>query len=295
MLPTIDGNIAVAKAVVQIESDGEQTETDEKKLRSFLKQNALEKENMMALEHPNIIKMLGFVSVSLSEDVSASMLFLEYGGKSLAYYLSDQYQELRYKAIHIAREILNGLIYLHHKDLILGDLKDENIVLDIHSNPMGVRIIDLAYCGTRGGREELDFKFTGTKGFFSPEAKLNKSTNSMSCDIYAYGLICASLSGVERKTRGIPRKFEKRRKNNPEKVNDFLVKNNLSEKKQELCGCTKEALQTAVIVDVEAIQKISSSRGFLRVMAVLATRLNPWLRPYVGELDYYFRAFQRKK
>ncbi|KAK5005139.1 hypothetical protein LTR28_008079 [Elasticomyces elasticus] len=87
------------------------------------------------LKHPNIVQYLG----SNSDECHLN-IFLEYvAGGSVATMLVN-YGPLREPLVaNFVRQILNGLAYLHSKDIIHRDIKGANILVDNHG---GVKISD---------------------------------------------------------------------------------------------------------------------------------------------------------
>ncbi|KAM3146937.1 hypothetical protein pb186bvf_001091 [Paramecium bursaria] len=93
---------------------------------------------------------------------------------------------------HWCREILNGLVYLHSKNIIHRDLKCENILIDTNTNVLKI--------GDFGLSIQLNTLFTGsvlgTPEFMAPE--IYNEHYDTKVDIYAFGMcILEMVTGMK--------------------------------------------------------------------------------------------------
>jgi mitogen-activated protein kinase kinase kinase len=121
-------------AVKQVELPVENSATEERK-KFMVEALRREIELLRELEHENIVQYLGSQT-----DESYFSIFLEYvPGGSVAGLLASYgaFQEPLVKSF--VRQILKGLNYLHHKDIVHRDIKGANVLVD---NKGGVKITD---------------------------------------------------------------------------------------------------------------------------------------------------------
>ena len=93
----------------------------------------------------------------------------------------------------IVEQIAKGLRAFHRKDIVHGDLKPENIMIDRHGS---LKIIDFGASQAAGFAEQSPVMerpvLTGTSGYTAPEQHLGERPTSRS-DIYALGVIAYEL------------------------------------------------------------------------------------------------------
>lgn len=132
-LHAITGELMAVKQV-EVPSATQGTEFDKKKTNmvSALKH---EIDLLQGMQHPNIVQYLG-----TSTDDQYLNIFLEYvPGGSIAMMLK-QYNTFQEPLIrNFVRQILDGLSYLHSRDIIHRDIKGANVLVD---NKGGIKISD---------------------------------------------------------------------------------------------------------------------------------------------------------
>lgn len=101
---------------------------------------ALNEINMLSkLEHPNIVKYYDWCITrqTVEDKPSAEMLiYMEYMNQGSIRQLIDRFGPFRNEEVlsNYARQILNGLNYLHSQNVIHGDIKAANILTDRNAN-----------------------------------------------------------------------------------------------------------------------------------------------------------------
>ena len=125
-----------------------------------------EKKILSESKHPRIVKM--YYSFQDSFYFYFVMEYLE--GGSLQDYISNNKLEKSSRVKFYAAQVLEGLIYLHNKEIIYRDLKPENILLDKNGEAK-LSDFGLAKYGVAGT------SFCGTPEYIAPEiiqSKINK-------------------------------------------------------------------------------------------------------------------------
>eukprot|EP01036_Dinobryon_divergens_P024042 gene24042-32456_t len=94
--------------------------------------------------------------------------------------------------IMLARDIANGLMYIHEKKLIHRDIKTENILI---SEKMHAYICDFSFICHRRSSSKSQYTY-GTDEFMSPEIALATDYDTAS-DIFSFGIvICEIITGI---------------------------------------------------------------------------------------------------
>ena len=173
------------------------TESDKKKTNMItaLKQ---EIDLLQGLHHPNIVQYLG-----TSSDETHLNIFLEYvPGGSIAGMLK-QYNTFKEPLVrNFVRQILNGLAYLHGRNIIHRDIKGANVLVD---NKGGIKISDFgiskradvasanAVPGSGLNRPSLQ----GSVFWMAPEV-VRQSAHTKKADIWSLGCLIVEMSSGNR-------------------------------------------------------------------------------------------------
>jgi serine/threonine-protein kinase len=133
------------------------------------------------LEHPYIVKVL---TPKYKTRMFLAMEFAQ--GKSLRALLDDQKRLSVEKAVGIAQQVCEALVYIHSKGVIHRDLKPENILIDPEGN---VKILDFGIALDEAARRLTWTGFSATIGtptYMAPE-QINGRRGDVRTDIYALG------------------------------------------------------------------------------------------------------------
>ncbi|RGB33068.1 kinase-like domain-containing protein, partial [Rhizophagus diaphanus] len=86
--------------------------------------------------------------------------------------------------------ILNGLIEIHHKQMVHRDFHIGNILVSnndyVKSIPLGIYISDMGLCGEVGNKDET--KIYGVMPYVAPEV-LRGKPYTQAADIYSFGMV----------------------------------------------------------------------------------------------------------
>ncbi|CAM0947437.1 unnamed protein product [Alopecurus aequalis] len=155
--------------------------------------------NLRALNHPNIVKLVGFCNESKEErgefegkQVTAhsmhTALCMEYlDGGSLQEHISDENTGLNWRTRYkIIRGVCEGLKHLHEgRDLLHLDLKPHNILLDKNKVP---KIADFGLSRLFGEENKAGTSPMGTRGYCPPDKKITKGF-----DIFSLGVVILKI------------------------------------------------------------------------------------------------------
>ncbi|EOA13563.1 hypothetical protein CARUB_v10026624mg [Capsella rubella] len=153
-----------------------------------------EMETLGSLNHPNIVRILGFC-ISGSDRI----LIYEFLEKSsLDYWLHENTEEnspLTWSTrVTIARDVAKGLAYLHGlpKPIIHRDIKSSNVLLD--SN-FSARIADFGLARSMdASRSHVSTQVAGTMGYMPPEYWEGNTAATVKADVYSFGVLMLELA-----------------------------------------------------------------------------------------------------
>ena len=138
------------------------------------------------VDHANIIKYVGDLRIYGNgyDHIIIITKFIE--GVELFYYIHDILLT-EMPAVAILQQIANGIHYLHSNNIIHGDIKPENIII----NPITLKIviIDLGSSHSLGQKVEP----IGTDGYKAPELFIENYRYDKAIDIWAFGCIAFIL------------------------------------------------------------------------------------------------------
>jgi serine/threonine-protein kinase len=134
------------------------------------------------LNHPNVMR------VFKDEKRSRIYMVMEWCRGRLLRQIMDEDKLTHERALHIAKEVLRALDYIHANGVVHRDLKPENIMVDENEN---IKLIDFGIASDSSARRLTYANFTatlGTPNYISPEQVKGKRGDGRS-DIYSIGVI----------------------------------------------------------------------------------------------------------
>ena len=147
-------------------------------------------ENLMLLNHPNILKIFEYYY----DEKKNIYIIMEYiRGEELFNKIQEVGQFSEVDAAIITKSILQAITYCHLRKIIHRDLKPENILVPTGSSKMDytlLKIIDFGASILKKDDGKISFRF-GTPYYIAPEV-LQESYNEK-CDVWSIGVIAYLL------------------------------------------------------------------------------------------------------
>ena len=154
-----------------------------KKSKEF---NLDEIENLMLLNHPNILKLYEY----FYDEKENIYIITEYiRGEELFNKIQQVHRFHEEEAAIIIKSILQAITYCHSRGIIHRDLKPENILIPTGSSKIDytlLKIIDFGASVLKKDDGKISFRF-GTPYYIAPEV-LQESYNEK-CDVWSIGVI----------------------------------------------------------------------------------------------------------
>ncbi|KAJ3449531.1 serine/threonine-protein kinase edr1 [Anaeramoeba flamelloides] len=137
---------------------------------------------MSEMRHPNIVQFLG----GCFESPNISLIHEYLPKKTLRNVLRDPKFVIDANlAINWAIQIAKGMYFLHHKNVLHGDLKTENILV---ANDLSLKISDFGLDLVKKKTSSITNRGMGSPVFLSPETLKNENITKKS-DVYSFSII----------------------------------------------------------------------------------------------------------
>ncbi|CAN8077116.1 unnamed protein product [Agarophyton chilense] len=156
-----------------------------RKQKKFLQR---EQAIMTTVDHENIVK-----TIEIFDIPSKLAIVSEYmkGGELFDLIITSQYFTEE-KARHISRQILEGVRYLHSRNIVHRDIKPENVLCASKTWPLNVKLTDFGlsnFLGDGHGQNDaMLLSHVGTSYYIAPEI-VGKGGYGPAVDIWASGVV----------------------------------------------------------------------------------------------------------
>ncbi|XP_073674607.1 myosin light chain kinase, smooth muscle [Garra rufa] len=153
-------------------------------------------ELMNVLHHPKLVQCL-----AAYDNKSEMVMVMEYvaGGELFERIVDDSFEHTEVSSVGYMRQILEGIQYMHQKNIIHLDLKPENIVC-MDRTGIQIKIIDFGLASKLDPNTPLKVMH-GTPEFVAPEV-INFEPVCLATDMWSIGVICYILLSGESPFQG---------------------------------------------------------------------------------------------
>ena len=146
------------------------------------------------IKHPNIIELLGLVSIDENDLNSKIQIVLEYADGNLANYIKDTYNYSSIFSVEITKsymyQLSRGLLYLHDNDIVHRDIKPHNILI-FKDGRVAIADFGIARAGFIEGRTyTLNVQ---TLWWRAPEILFGANSYGKNADVFSLGVVFIDL------------------------------------------------------------------------------------------------------
>ncbi|MFP3834637.1 protein kinase domain-containing protein [Chryseobacterium sp. SIMBA_028] len=147
----------------------------------------LEIEILKQIKHSNLVKYNDSGNIVIENQKFAYVVLDFVSGETLADRMKRENTLSLYEAKSIILSVLNGLNYLHNKQIIHNDITNQNIMLDLSGKVTIPKIIDFGYARFLQ-QSNKEFLKDGLNLFYTANETFNKVFSAQS-DIYSVGAL----------------------------------------------------------------------------------------------------------
>lgn len=149
--------------------------------------DVLEIEILKQIKHPNLLKYNDSGNVIIDNHKYAYVVLDFISGETLADKMNRENTLSQYEAKSVILSILNGLNFLHNRQIIHNDITNQNVMLDLSGKVAIPKIIDLGYSRFLQ-QSNKEFLKDGLNLFYTANETFNK-VFSFQSDIYSVGAL----------------------------------------------------------------------------------------------------------
>lgn len=149
--------------------------------------DVLEIEILKQIKHSNLVKYNDSGNIVISNQKLTYVVLDFVSGETLADKMKRENTLSLYEAKNIILSVLNGLNYLHNKQIIHNDITSQNVMLDLSGKVAIPKIIDFGYARFLK-QSNKDFLKDGLNLFYTANETFNK-VFSFQSDIYSAGAL----------------------------------------------------------------------------------------------------------
>ena len=165
---------------------------------------------MYELNHPSVIKLIGYSPINFREKRHPMIITQYYSNGSLESILDEERDGRAISSWDDTRKLINiygiasAMTYLHSKNIIHRDLKPDNILMDDYLFPI---ISDFGLAKNTEKDIKSTKKVKGTIKYMAPEI-LTKYEYTQKCDVFSFSLIVYEIMSVKEAYEGLTQDFE---------------------------------------------------------------------------------------
>lgn len=153
---------------------------DLKGIAKTFKSICCEVSSLKQANHPNIIKLLQV----FKDELNLYLVFEYVDGVDLSDYITERIKISESKAIHVLKQIVSTIEYLHSIHICHRDIKLDNIM--VNTENFEIKLIDFGFATKFTDRERLKGKI-GTPYYVAPE--VISGTYGKECDMWSIGIM----------------------------------------------------------------------------------------------------------
>ncbi|KAM9092147.1 serine/threonine-protein kinase MARK2-like [Megaptera novaeangliae] len=158
-----------------------------KRHQSFASVQALLRDvcGMKALDHPNIVKLLGVIDTE-----KTFFVVMEYlSGGDMYRYLKTHGRMTELEARGLFRQLLSALQHCHQRGIVHRDLKPMNLLFDSNMN---IKLTDFGLSNKCDDTGQPDM-ICGTAPYAAPELWLGQSYSGPAADVWSLGVVLYAM------------------------------------------------------------------------------------------------------
>ncbi|KAI9398712.1 hypothetical protein POPTR_003G215201v4 [Populus trichocarpa] len=143
---------------------------------------------LKTLEHPNIINLVEVIDDQKSDYLYMVLEYVESSTVSNILETKGRIDETT--ARRYFKDVIAGLIYLHHHNIVHGDIKPENLLVTASGR---VKIVDFSFGHAFEDDNDELLRCPGTLAFTAPECCSDTVYHGKAADIWAVGVTLYSM------------------------------------------------------------------------------------------------------